>query len=337
MQVYGANGATNVAPASLQLKVVDGDAPPACRATSAVRPLAGTVTFPAAPTIPTSANTLILVNQSRIEQFYSAADRTAVTAAIGRLTSYLGANPALGVSPVVVPVDAYPAVRAAYAAWDSVAGSCDPEAANAVVAAINSSIIDSRRGQFEHIVFLGGDELIPMARVADGTTIANEFDFRNELDGQLAGGPGSAQNSVTSPFWQSMIRSDEPYGDAAARRSGDGYLYVSDVALGRVVENPDEIVDALDTFVSFGGNLSIDTATVLGYDFLSDGSEAVADELVGAGLPVDRALASGRNAAGELWTADDATEELREAGTEALISLNAHFDYYRAQIGRAHV
>jgi streptogramin lyase len=331
VQVYGANGATNVAPASLQLKVVDGDSPPVCRATSVVRPLADTVAFPAAPTIPTSANTLILVNQSRIEQFYSAADRTDVTAAIDRLTNYLGANPTLGVSPVVVPVDAYPAVRAAYAAWDSPDGSCDPEAANAVVAAINSTIIDPRRGQFEHIVFLGGDELIPMARVADGTTIANEFDFRNELDGQLAGGSGSAQNSVTSPFWQSMVRSDEPYGDAAARRSGDGYLYVSDVALGRVVETPAEIVDALDTFVSFGGNLSIDTATVLGYDFLSDGSEAVADELVGAGLPVYRALASGRNATDTgLWTADDATEELRQAGTEALISLNAHFDYYRA-------
>ncbi len=334
VQVYGANGATNVAPASLQLKIREGDAPPACRATSDIlRPLAASNVFPARPTIPASANTLILVNQSRIERLYTPEARTRVTAAIGGLTTYLGANPELGVVPVVVPVDAYPAVRAAYAVWDSAAGSCDPEAANAVVAAINSTIIDPRRGQFEHIVFLGGDTLIPMARIADGTTVANEFDFRNELDGQLTGGPGRARNSVTAPFWESMIRSDEPYGDAAARRSGEGYLYVSDVALGRVVETPSEIADALDTFVSFGGNLSIETATVLGYDFLADGSEAVAGELVG-GLGVgnvDRALASGQNAANTgLWNAADATEELRQAGQNALISLNAHFDYYRA-------
>lgn len=327
VQVVGANGATNVAPASLQLKVREGDAPPPCRA---IDPLPTANAVPNVPTIPGSANTLILVNQSRIEQIHGATDRAAVTAATTRLTSYLAANPQLGVSPVVVPVDAYPAVRAAYAAWDGPAGSCDPDAANAVVAAINREIIDPRRAQFEHIVFLGGDELIPMARLHDGTLVANEYDFRDEFDGDLAGGPGSARNAATASFWESMILSDEPYGDTAARSTGHGYLYVSDTALGRVVETPDEIVDALDTFVSFGGNLSIETATVLGYDFLTDGSVAVADDLAAAGLPVDRDLQSGVNLGGTAWDAADATTELAQAGTRALISLNAHFDHYRA-------
>jgi uncharacterized protein YjbI with pentapeptide repeats len=328
VQVVGANGATNVKPASLQLKVREADAPPPCRATG---PLPARVATPSAPTIPASADTLILVNETRLQQWYGATGRAQVLSAAGRLTDYLTANPALGINPVVVPVDAYAAVRAAYDDWDSAAGSCDPDAANAVVAAINATIIDPRRGQFEHIVFLGGDELIPMARIHDGTTIANEYDFRNELDGHLAGGPGSARNAVTAPFWESMIRSDEPYGDAGARRSGDGYLYVSDIALGRVVETPAEIADSLDTFVRFGGNLSIETATVLGYDFLVDGSERVADALAAAPLPVDRALADGSNSAGTApWDADDATAELQQAGTRALVSLNAHFDHYRA-------
>jgi CSLREA domain-containing protein len=327
VQVYGANGATNVAPASLQLKVREADALPPCRATG---PLPAASAVPSVPTIPAAANTLILVNPSRLEQLHGASGRTAVNAAIGRLTTYLVAHPELGVNPVVVPVDAYPQIRAAYDTWDSAAGSCNPDAANAVVAAINAQIINPRRAQFDHIVVLGGDELIPMARVADATKVANEYEFRNEFDGDLRGGASNARNAATAALWESMILTDEPYGEASARSTGDGYLYVSDAALGRVVETPAEIADALDTFVQFGGNLSIQSATVLGYDFLADGSQAVADELAGGGLPVDRQLAGGLDATGQKWDAADATAALVQAGTRALVSLNAHFDHYRA-------
>ncbi len=146
-------------------------------------------------------------------------------------------------------------------------------------------------------MILGGDELIPMARLADETTIANEYDFRNEFSGDLTGADPNGLNAFTAPFWESRIRSDEPYGDSAARSLGDRFLYVSDIALGRVVETPEEIVAALDTYVEFNGKLDIDTATVLGYDFLSDGSEAIADSLAEAtaadGSPLPRRSAAG--------------------------------------------
>ena len=67
----------------------------------------------------------------------------------------------------------------AYEAWDN--DSCDPEAANAVVAEIND-VIDPYRDQFDNIVVLGGDLVIPMARLADHTVVANEYDFRNDFD-----------------------------------------------------------------------------------------------------------------------------------------------------------
>ena len=129
-----------------------------------------------------------------------------------------------------------------------------------------------------HVVILGADELIPMARLADETQIANEYDYRHEFDGDLTGATPNGRNAFTSVFWESNILSDEPYGDAAARSLGDRFLYVTDIALGRVVETPAEIVDALDTYVEFDGTLDIDTATVLGYDFLADGSAEIADE-----------------------------------------------------------
>ena len=329
IQVYGANGATNLRPAALQLQVAESDDAPACQP---VGVLPG-ASFGTMPTIGSDVNTLILLNESRLEQFYGVDARGDVTTALAGLTDFLAGDPTI--VPAVVPVDGSPAVRAAYEAWDTDPG-CDPEIANNVVRTINNEIIDDVRSQLEHVVILGGDEIIPMARLVDATTVANEYDFRNEFDGDLVGDTDAernGRNALTSSFWDSRILSDEPYGEADARSLGNRYLYVTDIALGRVVETPGDIVDALETFVEFDGNLSIDTATVLGYDFLIDGSEAVAEALVdGLGDPglVDASLADGIDDTGELWDRVDAAEKLVAAGSNALVSLNAHFDHYRA-------
>jgi CSLREA domain-containing protein len=327
VQVYGANGAVSTDPAALQMKIREADAQPVCRAVSPTNAPGAT---PTAPTIPANTNTLILVNQTRTESYFGTAARTNLNAAIGRLMSYLAANPSLGIAPVVVPVDAFATVRDAYATWDSIGGSCDPEAANAVVAAINGSIINPNRAQFKHIVILGGDQMIPMARLKDSTAIANEYEFRHEFDGDLAGAFADGQNALTSSMWEGRILSDEPYGDAAARSLGDRFLYVTDAALGRVVETPAEIIAALDTFVTFQGTLSIETASVLGYDFLADGSAEVAAGLRANGVTTDDDLADGFDADLTAWDRADAIAELTAAGTRALVSLNAHFDHYRA-------
>ena len=333
VQVVGANSATNIRPAAFQIGIIEAPARPVCQ------PIefgfaAGADGSSPLPADVAGIDTLILINERRLQQLYGPDARQDVVAATQRLVDGAAANSDLGISPAVVSVDAYADVRDAYTAWDSAAGSCDPNAANAVVGAINDSVIDPLRDQLDHLVILGGDELIPMARLADETTIANEYDFRNEFSGDLAGADPDGLNAFTAPFWESMIRSDEPYGDAAARSLGDRFLYVSDVALGRVVETPSEIVEALDTYLAFDGQLAIETATVLGYDFLSDGSEAIADSLeqgttaAGNTLPVDRELASGGADPG--WTKEAAIEKLGDAGTRALVSLNAHFDHYRA-------
>ncbi|MGA7760020.1 MAG: hypothetical protein WCA57_19425, partial [Ilumatobacteraceae bacterium] len=333
VQVYGANGATTVQPAALQAKVLEADDRPECVAIDLPTFTGVDAVAPSAAAL-AGADTLILLNERRLEQVYGRTEREAVRAAADRLVAAAGADASLGITPVVVPVDAYESVQQAYDAWDSDEGSCDPSAANGVVAAINESIIDPVREQLDHVTILGTDEIIPMARLADKTSIANEYDYRNEFDGDLTGANVNGRNAFTSTMWESSILSDEPYGDAAARSLGDRFLYVTDIALGRVVETPGEIVDALDTFVRFDGNLDIDTATVLGYDFLADGSEAIADVLDDT-LPVDDELALGPDplTPGDGWTADRATEKLRDvrdASARALVSLNAHFDHYRA-------
>ena len=345
IQVYGANGGVTVDPAALQLKVIEADTRPVCRDIRFL-PDSDNAAFGVAPSQADldAANTLFLLNESRLERLYGVVGRSTVVDAANDLADYLlndTAGQALGIVPVVVPVDGYESIRFAYDEFD--ADGCVPAKANDVVAEINRLIIDPlRAGNLEHIAILGGDELIPMARLEDATAVANEYDYRGEFDGDLvesfdaSGNPvlyADGRNALTAAAWDSMILSDEPYGDAAARSLGDRFLYTTDVALGRVVETPDEIAAALATFETFGGQLDIQTAAVLGYDFLSDGSALIADELEASPLGaanVDRELAEGVTADGRQWDKNDATAKLLEQGTQALVSLNAHFDHYRA-------
>ena len=102
-----------------------------------------------------------------------------------------------------------------------------------------------------------------------------------------------------------------------------------EIGVGRLVETPTDIARALANFTSFHGTLDPRTALSTGYDFLSDGAEAVADELTvprGRFTTVDPLI-------NDTWTRDD----LRSAwlgngstGGADVASVNAHFDHHRA-------
>ncbi len=328
IQVFGANGATSIEPAALQVQRITGDARPPCAAEGAITGAVGTAPSLAGST----ANTVFIVNEQRIRHFHGQAGLDELNTAMADFVDYLTVdNPALGIDPIVVPVDGIGAVQAAYAAWDT-DGSCSPESANAVVAAIVDQVIDPLRGSLENVVIVGGDPIVPMARLLDATEIANEYDFRHEFIGDnIVGGNANAINALTASFWDRQYLSDEPYGEAAAQDLGNRYLYVSDLALGRLVETPTEIAGQLAHFETFNGSLEANTAAVLGYDFLVDSSEEIAADLAAAGLTVDDELADGLDAGGAKWDRNDAQAKLiGGAGGADLISLNAHFDHYRA-------
>ncbi len=113
VQVYGANGAVNVDPAALQLKVIEADTRPVCRDLPFLSGPEG-VAFGTAPSQAEleAADTLLLLNESRLERLYGPAGRATVVDAATGLVNYLSDNPLLGIDAVVVPVDGYGAVRA---------------------------------------------------------------------------------------------------------------------------------------------------------------------------------------------------------------------------------
>ena len=119
------------------------------------------------------------------------------------------------------------------------------------------------------MVFAGGDDQIPFFRIPDLSLIANETGFagqfnNNEYYGALASGD---------------LLTDNPYLDTRPVPASGRQLFIPDLAGGRLVETPAQITNAVTSFESSNGTLRNSTAFVSGYDFVSDGSQLVAQRL----------------------------------------------------------
>ncbi len=343
IQVHGHDGANSVEPAVLQINIIEAGEVPVCAARGPFDPGVTPGVAPALGDLPSDLDTLILVNEMRLEQIYDAAGRSQVTGALDALVTAFASDAEiapLGLSAAVIPVDGYQSVVDAYQAWDdpaSAEAACDPATANNVVSTIVEDVLDPIRDagyDIENVVLIGNDDMMPFARLQDETEVANEFDYRFDFTGR---------NSFTGSFWSSTFLSDDPYGESAAQPFGDRYLYVADTALGRLLESPQQIVDQVQQFIDFDGYLAAESGLIAGYDFLVDGSEAIAGELEAPAGPIapadlDDELADGFNDTGTAWNRDDISNALLLDDTGApyidngfdLVSFNAHFDHYRA-------
>jgi len=324
IQVSGYNGANSADPYALFVKAQDPDVALNCAAQD--YQVGSTATLPSDADL-AGVNTLILVNGERMTAKYGVADTGDVFTALDALTTYTNTtNPGFGINAAVIALDGSADIRAAYAALDTEA--CQPERSNDVVREIAELVGELRTADpntdIGHIMIVGDDDVVPMARIADYTTIANEKGYASTF----------LDTDANSLFGAASLRyflSDEPYGDIDPIIFGsngtDRALYVTDTALGRVVETPEEIVGQLGLFIASAGELDPSSAIVSGYDFLSDGAQAVADTL--DALP-DTTVAT--PLINEDWTATDLIGEIYPAPGDAanLAAVNAHFDHYRA-------
>ncbi|HVR77549.1 MAG TPA: NosD domain-containing protein [Acidimicrobiia bacterium] len=293
------------------------------------------LTLGSASSLPTSAplgtDTLILWNAQRTEAVYDTQARTDLE---GKISELVGALDLQGHTPFVIPIDGSQAVRDAYAAWDT--DPCSAGAANGVVAAIND-LVDSYKlapPQLQSITIIGSDALVPYERRPDLTDIANEREYGPALR-------NTASNAQTGEFGAlsgGYVLSNDAYASFTSIYDWLGHpLYLPDVAIGRVVELPGEIINQIDQFMIADGILNPATAVtdldalVTGYDFLIDGAEAQADALdasYGSGA-TDRSLND------DLWNALGLEEALMPTTPELpdepsnVIGIGAHFDHQR--------
>ena len=141
------------------------------------------------------------------------------------------------VNGVVIPVDGDPAVAAAYDAWN--ANPCLADRANKVVNEITRLVVGIRNGalpgvaphpSLANVVIVGGDDIVPMARLDDTTRVGNETGYADEFD-------------VNGPYFGALgtshFLSDDPYGDLDPIQWATRRLYVPELAIGRLVEIAD--------------------------------------------------------------------------------------------------
>ena len=227
--------------------------------------------------------TLFLVNEQRLGDTYG---RAAEGQVLDELPDVVKMT---GVAGVVYPVESDSKVHAAYKDWDR--DPCNPDPANAVSARIQTLVqgVRALHPELQNVVLVGSDDQLPMARLPDGTRISNEADYATTF--------GAANNEYVGALGRGYVLSDDPYGTRTPIPFLDRQLYVPDLAVGRLVETPAEIAGQLAQFEASNGMLDPKSALVTGYDFLSDGANAVADALETAlAIPVDRDLI------GNTWT-----------------------------------
>ncbi|MDH3885892.1 MAG: C25 family cysteine peptidase, partial [Desulfobacterales bacterium] len=256
------------------------------------------------PTPPASPTAVALFNYERWAMSYGVEAANSVEQAL----LDLAADPGLPVDLEIVWVDDSGSVRDAADEWDK--EPCSAEKANDYVGAV-SAIVEGYTG-IEYVLIVGGDEILPFARKADLLSDANQ---------SVIAGAFPVGSALNGSFATEHILTDDVYGDRDPVPWLNDELFVPEIGVGRLVEAPVEVIGLINN--SMANNATLDPATALstGYDFLTDGANAVTG-------PLGAAIAPGVVNDGLIrddWTTAELASQIAGTTIPDILSLNAHF------------
>ena len=190
-----------------------------------------------------------------------------------KLTELVGSPPAAtNVNAIwrTLPVDAPAGVASAYAAWTNLAS---PSLTNALATAIDQYIEQLKRAAYpnlHYVILVGAHEVIPMqVRPADNYFENNWVIPAGYLSTLYHSGPNGS-------YLTDSLYSDLSYVDNGL--AADNVL-LPELAVGRLLETPLQIVGLINTYIELGGLLSRSHLVSIGsYDFM-DGAQAAADSM----------------------------------------------------------
>ena len=223
---------------------------------------------------PDSVKTLILANVPRMvsRQGISGAQAALIDTKLHELANHPR------VQGLVVDLSTVTTIQPLYAAWDADPSNSDK--ANAVLfgaggihSYLRTSLLAAYSG-VKYLVLVGDDRIIPMARLTDRTALLPESTYTSAGDLTPLG------TTVGRALAADKYLSDDPLAVLDAVSTGDfnGNLYLPDLAAGRLVETPQEIVTTVATYIGQDGILDLSLldandghkVLVTGYDFLSN-------------------------------------------------------------------
>ena len=216
-------------------------------------------------------------------------DEERLAAAYGDITPLMQSLQTLAGRPEVqgVIVDVSQDARVAAAnvqAENGVLVNC-PEAKNLVADSIRQIVQRYRAvNPLEYVVIVGNDDIIPFFRTPDRALLAPESNYVPPVFNGTA-----SQASLKLDY----VLSQDAYGSDIDVSFKSHFIPVPDLAVGRLVETPDDMLTMLDAYLATpNGVLQPGSAFVSGYDFLAESAEAVQGELeAGIGQPASTLIA----------------------------------------------
>ncbi|MEZ5596541.1 MAG: hypothetical protein R3E84_09140 [Pseudomonadales bacterium] len=271
--------------------------------------------------VPGNRETIILFDSSRlVTDGFSLAEQQQL---ISRLNALAARSEVRG---VVVDLGALAPVQMLHAQADAVS-SC-PYAENLTAEAIKL-VIDSYRAanpDLAYVVLAGSDSQIPFFRYPDQTLLGPEQNY----DPPMADGTQSQ-----AALRLNYVLGQDQYGASTTLSLRDGKFPIPDLAVGRLVETPDEMITVLDAYLATAdGTVPTPQSTlVTGYDFLQDAAEAIQAELVAGttGARNETLIADAGISPDDprAWNADALRNVLLAQG-EDIIYLAGHFNAFSA-------
>lgn len=227
----------------------------------------------------TSVKTLILWNAERIKAMYGTQAAADLSDKLDELAEHLK------VTGVALDLHLVPSIRAAYDAWD--AQPQNQTLANAVTQAIWNYLYDPGTGLIPktytnaaYLILVGDDFQVPFRRIVDGTMAGTYSESVYPAEVGI-----NTRTTVGSAIAQGYILTDNYYSEFEPENSGldspHDKVYQNDLATGRLVEEPAQIMELIDTFLAYDGQLNVNIASagdhvhVSGFTFVHDSAMSI--------------------------------------------------------------
>ena len=235
---------------------------------------------------------LILTNSEKLAQLYGVNEADKIMNQLNELAEHSD------VQSMVIQVESDPTVAAAYATRGN--NYEEKNQANAVAEAIKQLILNhwNTLGNLQYLIIVGDDRVIPFYRIIDGTELLSHIP--------------PDEWTLTDDFYTART-------PTKCARCANSETYIPDIASGRLIEKPSQIIGIIDTFLA-DNLLHIGEAAVTGYDFIQDGAQAHCSTLETVGIPSDCTLI------GDNWTSDDFKNQILNSHHD-ITSINGHSRY----------
>lgn len=147
-------------------------------------------------------------------------------------------------------------INTAYGSWVAT----NIESANAVASAIRDYLYDPSTGivtndytNARYIILVGDDYQIPFYRMHDGNELYRENNYPGEVS-------LSTTTAIGAAFHGNRILTDNYYSELSPRDSSldsGNQVYLMDMAIGRLVEHPVQMMNVVDNYLSHDGQINL--------------------------------------------------------------------------------